>query len=230
MTTRTHTPFNHQVKCFPLEMKAEMVDGKRVYLTPDGKHYPSVTTVIGNNPKKQAGLAKWRARVGKEKAAAISSRSAARGTKYHSIVEDYFNNKLDIDEYKKYPLPTIMFHNSKHVLDRINNIYLQEGALYSNHLEIAGRVDCIAEFDGELSIIDFKTSAEPKKEVYMYDYFLQETAYACCLQELYSLTVKQLVTIVACENGETQVVIKPPKKEYLLKLIDYIDEYQQRHG
>ena len=230
MTTRTHTPFNHQVKCFPLDMKAEMVDGKRVYLTPDGKHYPSVTTVIGNNPKKQAGLARWRARVCKEKAAAISSRSAARGTKYHSIVEDYFNNKLDIDQYKKFPLPTIMFHNSKHVLDRINNIYLQEGALYSNHLEIAGRVDCIAEFDGELSIIDFKTSAEPKKEVYMYDYFLQETAYACCLQELYSLTVKQLVTIVACENGETQVVIKPPKKEYLLKLIEYIDEYQQRHG
>ena len=230
MTTRTHTPFNHQVKCFPLDMKAEMVDGKRVYLTPDGKHYPSVTTVIGSNAKKQAGLARWRARVGKEKAAAISSRSAARGTKYHSIVEDYFNNKLDIDEYKKYPLPTIMFHNSKHVLDRINNIYLQEGALYSNHLEIAGRVDCIAEFDGELSIIDFKTSAEPKKETYMYDYFLQETAYACCLQELYSLTVKQLVTIVACENGETQVVIKPPKKEYLLKLIDYIDEYQQRYG
>ena len=222
--------FNHQVKCFPLEMKAEMIDGKRVYLTPDGKHYPSVTTVIGSNAKKQAGLAKWRARVGKEKAAAISSRSAARGTKYHSIVEDYFNNKLDIDEYKKYPLPTIMFHNSKHVLDRINNIYLQEGALYSKHLEIAGRVDCIAEFDGELSIIDFKTSAEPKKETYMYDYFLQETAYACCLQELYSLTVKQLVTIVACENGETQVVIKPPKKEYLLKLIDYIDEYQQRYG
>ena len=222
--------FNHQVKCFPLEMKAEMVDGKRVYLTPDGKHYPSVTTVIGSNAKKQAGLARWRARVGKEKAAAISSRSAARGTKYHSIVEDYFNNKLDIDEYKKYPLPTIMFHNSKHVLDRINNIYLQEGALYSKHLEIAGRVDCIAEFDGELSIIDFKTSAEPKKETYMYDYFLQETAYACCLQELYSLTVKQLVTIVACENGETQVVIKPPKKEYLLKLIDYIDEYQQRYG
>ena len=230
MTTRTHTPFNHQVKCFPLEMKAEMVDGKRVYLTPDGKHYPSVTTVIGSNAKKQAGLAKWRARVGKEKAAAISSRSAARGTKYHSIVEDYFNNKLDIDEYKKYPLPTIMFHNSKHVLDRINNIYLQEGALYSNHLEIAGRVDCIAEFDGELSIIDFKTSAEPKKETYMYDYFLQETAYACCLQELYSLTVKQLVTIVACENGETQVVIRPPKKEYLLQLIQYIDEYQKKYG
>ena len=219
------TVFTHK-ELVPLDMKAEMVEGKRLYLTPSGNHYPSVTTVISNNIKKQKSLARWRKRIGKDKAAAISSRSASRGTKYHSIVEDYFNNELKIDEYKETPLPVFMFHNSKRVLDRINNILLQEAALYSDHLEIAGRVDCIAEFDGILSIIDFKTSAEPKKEQYLYDYFVQETAYACCLQELYGLTVKQLVTIVACENGETQVVIKPPKKEYLLKLIEYIDEYQ----
>ena len=103
--------FKHRDDINPVEMKAEMVNGKRLYSTPEGKFYPSVTTVIGNNAKKQAGLAKWRARVGKEKAAAISSRSAARGTKYHSITEDYLNNKLEIDEYKKYPLPTIMFYN-----------------------------------------------------------------------------------------------------------------------
>jgi len=214
----------------PIEMNAQMVEGKRLYSTPDGKFYPSITTVIGNNAKKQAGLAKWRARVGKEKAAAISSRSASRGTSYHSIVEDYLNNRLHIDEYKKTPLPVVMFEHSKKVLDRISNIYLQEAALYSDNLEVAGRVDCIADFDGVLSIIDFKTSAEPKKEYYLYDYFVQETAYACCLQELYGITVKQLVTIVACENGETQVVIKPPKKEYLLKLIQYIDEYQNKYG
>ncbi len=214
----------------PIEMNAQMVEGKRLYSTPDGKFYPSITTVIGNNAKKQAGLAKWRARVGKEKAAAISSRSASRGTSYHSIVEDYLNNRLHIDEYKKTPLPVVMFEHSKKVLNRISNIYLQEAALYSDNLEVAGRVDCIADFDGVLSIIDFKTSAEPKKEYYLYDYFVQETAYACCLQELYGITVKQLVTIVACENGETQVVIKPPKKEYLLKLIQYIDEYQNRYG
>ena len=219
------TVFTHK-ELVPLDMKAEMVEGKRLYLTPSGNHYPSVTTVISNNIKKQKSLARWRKRIGKDKAAAISSRSASRGTKYHSIVEDYFNNELKIDEYKETPLPVFMFHNSKRTLDRINNILLQEAALYSDHLEIAGRVDCIGEFDGQLSIIDFKTSAEPKKEQYLYDYFVQETAYACCLQELYGLTVKQLVTIVACENGETQVVIKPPKKEYLLKLIQYIDEYQ----
>ena len=222
--------FEHNPRCFPLDSEAKMVDGKRVYATPDGEFYPSITTVIGNNAKKQAGLAKWRARVGKEKAAAISSRSASRGTKFHSITEDYLNNELDIKKYKDSPLPVVMFEQTKKTFDRIGNIYLQEAFLYSKHLEVAGRVDLVAKFDGELSIIDFKTSAEPKREAYLYDYFVQETAYACCFQELYSLTVKQLVTIVACENGETQVVIKPPKKEYLLKLIAYIDEYQNRYG
>ena len=222
--------FEHNPRCFPLDSEAKMVDGKRVYATPNGEYYPSITTVIGSNAKKQAGLAKWRARVGKEKAAAISSRSASRGTKFHSITEDYLNNELDIKKYKDSPLPVVMFEQTKKTFDRIGNIYLQEAFLYSKHLEVAGRVDLVAEFDGELSIIDFKTSAEPKREAYLYDYFIQETAYACCFQELYSLTVKQLVTIVACENGETQVVIKPPKKEYLLQLIQYIDEYQKRYG
>ena len=221
--------FNH-VGLDPIEMVAEMVDGKRVYLTPEGFKFPSVTTVISNNKEKMAGIAKWRARIGEEKANNISKRSTGRGTKYHSIVEDYFNNNLDLKKYKAHPLPVLMFQHSRPVLDRINNIYLQEAALYSKHLEIAGRVDCIAEFDGVLSIIDFKTAAEPKREKYLYDYFVQETAYACMLQENYGLSVKQLVTIVACENGETQVKVLPPKKEYFIKLMSYIAEYQERYG
>ena len=221
--------FNH-VGLDPIEMSAEMVDGKRVYLTPTGDKFPSVTTVISNNKEKMAGIAKWRARVGEKAANAKSARATGRGTKYHSIAEDYFNNNLDLKKYSKFPLPVLMFHHSRHVLDRINNIYLQEAALYSKHLEIAGRVDCIAEFDGVLSIIDFKTAEEPKREAYLYDYFVQETAYACMLQENYGLSVKQLVTIVACENGETQVVVHPPKKEFFMKLMSYIDEYQERYG
>ena len=214
--------FNHVGQIEPIEMVAEMVDGKRVYLTPEGFKFPSVTTVISNNKAKKAGIARWRARVGEEKANNISARSTGRGTKYHSIAEDYFNNNLDLKKYSKFPLPVLMFQHSRPVLDRINNIYLQEAALYSKHLEIAGRVDCIAEFDGVLSIIDFKTAAEPKREKYLYDYFVQETAYACMLQENYGLSVKQLVTIVACENGETQVKVLPPKKEYFMKLMEYL--------
>ena len=222
--------FNHVSELDPIEMVAEMVEGKRMYRTPEGYKFPSVTTVISNNSAKKANIARWRKRVGEEKANAKTTRATGRGTKYHSIAEDYFNNNLDLKKYNKYPLPVLMFHHSKDTLDRINNIYLQEAALYSKHLELAGRVDCIAEFDGVLSIIDFKTAQEPKREQYLYDYFVQETAYACMLQEIYGLTVKQLVTIVACENGETQVVVHPPKKEYFIRLMSYIDEYQQRYG
>ena len=222
--------FNHVSELDPIEMVAEMVEGKRMYRTPEGYKFPSVTTVISNNAAKKANIARWRKRVGEEKANAKTTRATGRGTKYHSIAEDYFNNNLDLKKYNKYPLPVLMFHHSRDTLDRINNIYLQEAALYSKHLELAGRVDCIAEFDGVLSIIDFKTAQEPKREQYLYDYFVQETAYACMLQENYGLTVKQLVTIVACENGETQVVVHPPKKEYFIRLMSYIDEYQQRYG
>ena len=222
--------FNHVEGVTPIEMPAKIVNGKRVYLTPDGDKFPSVTTVISNNAKKMAGIARWRERVGMEEANRVSARSTKRGTTYHSIVEDYFNNKLEIEKYKDSPLPTVMFYQSVDTLNRINNIYLQEAALYSKHLELAGRVDCIAEFDGELSIIDFKTSATPKREEYLTDYFVQETAYACMLQELYDVSVKKIVTIVACENGETQVKVLPPKKEYFITLMGYIHEYQERYG
>jgi genome maintenance exonuclease 1 len=220
--------FDH-VGLDPIEMDTVTIDGKRYYVTPSGNKYPSITTVISNNSKKQASLAKWRNRVGKEKAQATSTRAANRGTRYHKLTEDYLNNELDTEKYKDQPLPWIMFHSSKHILDKINKIYLQEAALYSDYLKVAGRVDCIAEYDGKLSIIDFKTSAEKKKEAWLYDYYVQETAYACCLQELYDIKVEQLVTIVACENSDVQVSIVEPKKEYFLRLQEYIQEYREKY-
>ena len=222
--------FNHVDGILPIEMKAEMIDGKRYYVTPTGGKYPSITTVISNNAKKQAGLAKWRARVGKEKAQAKTTRGCNRGTRYHKLVEDYINNELDTKKYKDMPLPWTMFHSSREVLNRINRVYLQEAALYSDYLQIAGRVDCIAEYEGELSIIDFKTAEAPKKELYLYDYFVQECGYACMLQEVYGVTVKKLVTIVACENGDTQVKVVPPKKEYFVRSQEYIREYQNKYA
>lgn len=220
--------FDH-VGMNPIEMTTESIDGKRYYVTPSGGKYPSITTVISNNSKKQAGLARWRNRVGKEKAQAVSNRASGRGTRYHKLVEDYINNELDTSKYKDMPLPWLMFHASKNILGKINKVYLQEAALYSDYLKVAGRVDCIAEYDGKLSIIDFKTSAEPKKEAWLYDYYVQETAYACCLQELYGVTVEQLVTIIACENSDVQVSIVEPKKEYFLRLQEYIQEYQEKY-
>jgi len=220
--------FNH-LPLTPIELVAENIDGRRVYPVPSGGKYPSITTVLSCNPEKKAGIMKWRKRIGEEKANQISTRAASRGTTYHSIVEDYLNNTYDETKFKDKHLPLMMFKNSKKTLDRINNIYAQEAALYSDNLEIAGRVDCIAEFDGELSIIDFKTSAEEKKLEWIQDYLIQETAYACMLYERYKIKVNKIVTIIACESGDTQVFVETPKKIYLQKLIGYIDEYKKTY-
>lgn len=221
--------FNHVGLIEPIEMNTVNIDGRRYYNTPTGNKHKSVTTVISNNPKKQEILAKWRARVGVEKAQQISSRSSTRGNRYHKLAENYLNNEHDVNLYQEFPLIWVMFNSSRKILDNINNVYLQEAGLYSDFLGIAGRVDCIAEYNNKLSIIDFKTSAQEKKEEYLYDYYVQETAYACMLQELYNLKVEQLVTIISCENGDTQVSIQPPKKEYFIRLQQYIRDYEERY-
>jgi len=224
--------FKHIGDLNPIDLvsQTDKETGKRVYVTPSGNKYPSVTTVIGSNKKKMQAIMRWRKRVGEKEANRVSAQATGRGTKYHSIVEDYFNNELDLKKFRSAPLPVLMFQHSRSTLDRINNIYFQEVALYSDRLELAGRVDCIAEFDGVLSIIDFKTSAKEKTDERLYDYFVQETAYACMLLEQYDIRVEQLVTIVACEDGDTQVVIRPVKKQYLDSLLQYIDEYKVAHG
>jgi genome maintenance exonuclease 1 len=221
--------FQHVDVITPIELNTVTIDEKRYYVTPTGNKHKSVTTVISNNPTKRKVISEWRRRIGVEKAQNISNRSTNRGNKYHKLVENYLNNEHDPDLYKDTPLVWMMFNCSRKILDNINNIYLQEAALYSDFLRIAGRVDCIAEYNGKLSIIDFKTSAQEKKESYLYDYYVQETAYACMFQELYNLTVEQLVTIIACESGDTQVSIVPPKKEYFIKLQEYIREYEQTY-
>lgn len=222
--------FIHSTSFTPIELISTTTSTGRYYITPSGAKYPSITTVLGVDPKKKASIAKWRNRVGAEKAQAISTRATTRGTNFHSIVENYLNNCYNIEEHKDVPLPHLMFKNAIPTLNRINKVYLQESALYSKHLEIAGRVDCIGEFDDIPSVIDFKTSTEEKKYEWIEDYFVQETAYGCMFLELYKTRIQQLVTIIACEDGNTQVFIESPKKEYLEKLIYLRALYEEKNG
>ena len=221
--------FDHVAGLTPIEMSTTMINGRRYYLTPTGNKYKSVTTVISNNPEKKAGIQRWRNRVGAEEANKISAYSTRRGNKYHKLVENFINNEHDTELYKEDTLVWDMFNASLEVLNNINNVYFQEAALYSDVLGLAGRVDCIAEYNGKLSIIDFKTSKKYKKKEYLYDYYVQEVAYACMLLEQYNLKIEQLVTIVAVESGMPQVEIVPPKKEYLIRLEEYIKEYEQTY-
>lgn len=222
--------FIHSSSFAPIELEAIMVDGRRLYPTPSGGKYPSITTVLGVCPKKRKKLAEWREREGHENAQRKSVRAATRGTDFHKMVEDLLNNCYNEENFKGKYLPLMMFRNATPTLNRITKVYLQEAALYSDHLEVAGRVDCIGEFDGIPSIIDFKTSEKEKREEWMEDYYVQETAYGCMFYELYNTRIKQLVTIVACEDGTTQVVIKKPKKEYLDRLIELRSLYQEMYG
>lgn len=222
--------FNHVELAEVFEVEAVTEDGTRTYPTPKG-NYPSVTTVIGKNPEKMAGIMRWRQRVGEEKANKVSKRATSRGNDFHLFAEHYLkNNHPTADALTAAPLPAMMFSAAVPILNNINNIYLQEAVLYSDLLQIAGRVDCIAEYNGVLSIIDFKTSAERKRRKYIYDYFVQEQAYACMFYEMYGLAPKQLVTIIACENLDIQVEIEKPCKEYYIKLQEYIAHYYKNYA
>ena len=218
--------FKHlNIHNFP-NLKAKTTEKGRRYFV-EGNAYPSVTTVIGEMKKKS--IIEWRRKVGEEEANAISKRATTRGNKCHKLAEDYLSNK-PLDRYKDDVLSLGLFHQIRPYIDKINNIHALEESLYSHTLKLAGRVDCIAEYDNELAIIDFKTSTKFKREEWIQDYFSQETAYAIMFQELTGLKVKKLVTIIAVETGTPQVFIKKDILTYVPKLKEYIDYYRSIHG
>ena len=210
---------------FP-DLKAKTTEQGRRYFV-EGNAYPSVTTVIGEMKKKS--ILEWRRKVGEEEANSISKRATTRGNKCHKLAEDYLSNK-PLDRYRDDVLSLGLFHQIRPYIDKINNIHALEESLYSHTLKLAGRVDCIAEYDNELAIIDFKTSTKFKREEWIQDYFSQETAYAIMFQELTGLKVKQLVTIIAVETGTPQVFVKKDILTYVPKLKEYIDYYKDQHG
>jgi genome maintenance exonuclease 1 len=196
-------------------------DGKRYYTTPDGVKLPSVTTVIGAKGKQA--ILEWRKRVGDEEANKISRKATSRGTNVHTLCERYLNNESLGDIM---PDAKEMFLPLKPLLNRINNIHYQECALWSIQLGMAGRVDCIAEFDGVLSVIDFKTSRRPKKAEDIDNYFAQCVAYACMYEEMIGVGIDQIVIIMAVEGSEPLVFVEKTEN-YLNILLDYIKFYRE---
>ena len=214
--------FNHVDIDLP-SLERETIDGVRYYKVPTEDELlklVSITSVTSHFNKEI--FVKWRKKVGNEEADRITKRATTRGTDYHTLVEHLLKND---DIPKVPPISDFLFKISKQNLKRINNIYALEGSLYSKELGIAGTVDCIAEFDGELAIIDFKTSAKPKPEEWIEHYFVQCMAYGCMLYELTGISVKKLVIIMACENGECVVYEKRNKAKYINLLSKYIRKF-----
>lgn len=199
-------------------------DGKRYYTTPNGVRLPSVTTVIGAMKKKA--IMEWRARVGEEEANKIARMASGRGNRVHSLAEKYINNE-SINYRKEMPDAIEMFNSIKPLINKsVNNIHYQECSLWSEKIGLAGRVDLIAEWNGVLSVIDFKTSKKVKNREDIFDYFAQECAYALMYDELVNVSVGQLVTVMAVENDEPIVFIEKTE-DHINTLAEFINFYNK---
>ena len=214
--------FNHvDLNLEPL--KRETIDGVRYYSIPDVDELVklvSITSVTSHFNKEI--FVNWRKKVGNEEADRITKAATSRGTDMHTLTEYYLKNE-DLPEVQ--PLSKFLFKVAKFELNKINKIYALEGPLYSRQLGIAGTVDCIAEYDGELAIIDFKTSKKPKPRKWIEHYFVQAMAYGCMLYEMKNISIKKLVIIMACENGECVVYEETDKAKYIKLLGEYIRKF-----
>jgi genome maintenance exonuclease 1 len=215
--------FQHKPLPFE-EIDSYMKNGMRFYKAPGGP-YPSITTILGGTADK-AWLDGWKASLGPKKAAAESHRCADRGTAVHLLAERYLQNDPDYDagqthENKK------LFNQIKIHINKINNILGQEVPLYSELLQVAGRCDVVAEFDGVLSIIDFKTSNGIKNDDIINDYFLQCTAYSLMIEEMFGIVIDQIVVIITIEKGLNGQVFKRDRSQYIGELIHRVRKF---HG
>lgn len=203
----------------------ELPSGERIdgfYQTPDGK-FPSVTTVVGW--KKNQFFAEWRKNNPKE-----AARTRIRGTKLHSLIENYIKNNPNYRDNQD-PYTLDLFVQIQNNIDKIDNIKSIEGFLWSKPLRLAGRADCIAEFDGIPSVIDFKGSTKPKRKEDIHNYFLQATAYACMWEERTGEKIPQIVILISCDDGTVQTFVeqaKNYKKDLAIAIKEWRDEYEPK--
>ena len=214
--------FNHvDVKLSPLER--ETIDGVRYYQIPDEEELLKLVSITSvTSFYNRAKFAAWRKKIGEEKANEITTKATSRGTDMHTLTEHYLKNE-ELPEVQ--PLSDFLFKIAKPELNKINNIHALEGALYSKELGVAGTVDCIGEYDGELAVIDFKTSKAPKPRKWIDGYFVQAMAYAAMYYELTGTIAKKLVIIMACEDGTCKVYEERNKKKYMKLLVHYIRNF-----
>jgi ATP-dependent exoDNAse (exonuclease V) beta subunit len=211
--------FNH-VGTTLTELTTENIDGKRHYVTPNGS-YISITTLLANLSKD--GIQKWRNRVGATEANRISTKASRQGNAIHALCEKYIKNE---EGFLTESMPHLveMFESILPLLDRVDNVHVTEGAMYSDELGLAGRTDLIAEFDGKLAIIDYKTSRRIKTWEMCASYFMQGAFYAHAYEERTGIQINNIVIIMAVENEEP-LLFRETKDRWLEPLRQVIYKY-----
>jgi genome maintenance exonuclease 1 len=207
-------------------LETEEIDGKRFYISPNGNKLPSVTTVLGHFKKQQ--INEWRNKIGHEEAQKVSTRASIRGTKFHNMMEKYLQNDKTLFE-DVMPDMRQAFNDIKSTVDLIDNIHYIESPLYSEKLGLAGRTDVIGEFNGVLSIIDFKTSMKLKKEEWIDNYFEQGTAYSLMYEELVGRPINQVVIIISVDGEDKPQLFVRDKNLYIEPLLKKIRTYKEEN-
>lgn len=211
------THIHHDI---PAIKRATASDGSRVYETPSGRAYPSVTSVTGLHGKKA--IMEWRKRVGEEEANRISSRATQRGTRIHSLCESFLRNEEVVPSMFDHD----MWNSFSPLLHSVNNVHALETPLYSDHLQVAGTVDCIAEYKNKLSVVDFKTSSRVKYKKDISSYFMQCAAYSVAFEERTGVSVPRLVILMAVDNEEP-LVFTEKRDTWIDKFINMREEFRQ---
>jgi len=193
--------------------------GKYRFYEVNGTNYPSVTSVLG--VRKKVELQQWRDRIGENVANWEMGRAARRGTATHNLIENYIKGEPLTE---KSVLPLGLFKLMKPYVDKIENIHCLETVLYSSKYKLAGQVDCIAEYDGELSVIDFKTANKERKVEWIENYFLQCTAYGLMYEELFEKPIKKIVLIIGGEDGSMVTHVRN-KEDYIPKLEEVVEDF-----
>ena len=213
--------FNHVGSTLDCELKTETIDGKRIYETPNGDKYISITSLLSNLSK--ASIQKWRERVGEDEARKITTQASRRGTSVHNICESYIKNEYGHLDGRM-PNEVDLFSSIQPLLNRIDNIHVVEGSMWSDHLKLAGRTDLIGEFDNRLSVIDYKTSNKKKTWQMCHQYFMQGTFYAIAYEERTGIPVDTIVIIMAVEN-ERPLLFVEKRDDWIEPLKEVITKY-----
>jgi len=202
--TFNHVKLDESILPKNLGKKGLNQNGIRIYEI-GGINMPSVTSILGNIPERKVKIESWRNAVGEKMANYISVSATNRGKTTHTLIENHLNNEDDKSVGITAVTPLGLFRIVKPYLARIDNIHMLEEIIYSKEIGVAGQVDCIAEYKGKLSVIDFKTSTKRRDEDYNYGNFLQCSAYAKMFEELYpDKKIEQTVILATCEDGFVQ--------------------------
>ena len=205
------------------QIKQTNVNGKSHYETSSGT-FISITTLLSSQTPQ--GILEWRKSVGEDVANYVMRTAASRGSRVHDMIEAYLSNKPLGNLTTDYGvLAAGLFNLMVPILDRIDNVRVLEKGIYSAKLGIAGRTDCIAEFDGKLSTIDFKTASKQRDEINE-NYLIQATFYSLAWEELTGQKIDQIAIITGTEDGYASVKVDTPTK-YVKRLEAIVEEYKK---